>query len=187
MAACSRVLDGDNIYGVSIGTLSGDMSFEEERIVTCDPFGQIVSCSCGMFNRIGILCAHGLKVLDLMNVKILPTHYILKRWTREARIGSILDRQGRKVVENPKLEAQLRLKFLSHKFHSMAYKAASSTECCLFLDNALDCLGTQLEDKLNISSTDINEISCKDQENVESNVKQKDDLLSVVQLKKKEV
>jgi zinc finger SWIM domain-containing protein 3 len=90
------------------------------------------------------------------------------------------------VVENPKLEAQLWLKFLSHKFHNMAYKAASSTECCLFLDNALDCLGTQqLEDKLNISSTEINEISCKDQENVESNVKQKDDLLSVVQLKKK--
>jgi hypothetical protein len=112
--------------------------------VACDPFSQTISCSCGIFNRIGTLCAHGLKVLDLMNVKILLTHYVLKKWTREARNGSILDRQGRKAVENPKLEAQLRYKFLSHKFHNVAYKAASSTECCLLLDNALDCLGTQL-------------------------------------------
>ena len=63
---------------------------------------QTASCSCGMFNRIGILCAHGLKVLDLMNVKILPTHYVLKRWTREARNGSRQDRQGRKVLEKSK-------------------------------------------------------------------------------------
>src|SRR6185312_16698015 len=91
---------------------------EEECIVIGDPLNQIVSCSCGMFNRTGILCAHGLKVVDLMNIKILPTHYILKRWTREARNGSIQDKQGRNVVENSKRGAQLRYKFLSHKFHN---------------------------------------------------------------------
>jgi hypothetical protein len=32
-----------------------------------------------------ILCAHGLKVLDLMNIKTLPTHYVFKRWTKEAQ------------------------------------------------------------------------------------------------------
>jgi hypothetical protein len=50
-----------------------------------------------------------------------------------------------------------------------------------------DCLGTQLEDKLNVSSSDVNEIPCEDQENADPNVKQRDDSLSVVQLKKKEV
>jgi zinc finger SWIM domain-containing protein 3 len=72
-----------------------------------------------------------------MNVKILPTHYVLKRWTREARNGSILAGKAEKVVENLKLDAQLRYKYLSHKFLNLAYKAASSSECCLFLDNAL--------------------------------------------------
>ena len=180
-------MDGDNIYGVSIGNLSGDISFEEERIVTGDPFNQTASCSCGMFNRTGILCAHGLKVLDLMNVKILPTHYVLKRWTREARNGSIQDRQGRKVLENPRHEAQLNYKCLSYKFLNLAYKAASSPECCLLLHNALDCLGTQLEEKLNVSSSVMNEKSCNDQENVEPNVQQRDDLLSAAQLKKKNI
>ncbi|KAJ1274955.1 hypothetical protein BS78_05G098900 [Paspalum vaginatum] len=187
MAACTRVLDGDNKYTVAIGNLSGDLSFEDERIVTADPLNQTADCSCQMFNRTGILCAHSLKVLDLMNIKMLPIHYVLKRWTREARNGSIHDRQGREVVENPKLEAQLRLRFLSHKFLTLAFKAAVSPECCLLLDNALDHLGPQVEEKLNASTTVVNEKPCSDQENINPNTQQRDDLLSNAQLKKKEV
>ena len=136
---------------------------------------------------VGILCAHGLKVLDLMNIKMLPTHYILKRWTREALLGSIQDRHGRNVIENPKLEAQLRFKSLSHKFHNLAYKATDSLECCLLLDNALDCLCTQVEDKLNLSSCAMDEKPTNEEENVDPNVNQRDDLLSAAKLKKKEV
>ena len=61
------------------------------------------------------------------------------------------------MIENPKLKSQLRLKFMSHKYHNLAYKAANSPECCLLLDNALDCLCTQVEDKLNISGCAMNE------------------------------
>jgi zinc finger SWIM domain-containing protein 3 len=71
MAACARVLDGDNKYAITIGSLHGDLSFEQERIVIGDPLNQKYSCSCGMFKRTRILCAHGLKFLDLMNIKIL--------------------------------------------------------------------------------------------------------------------
>ena len=184
MAACSKVLDG-NTYGIAIGSLNGD-SFEEERIVTCDPSKQIVSCSCGMFSRTGILCAHGLKVLDLINTKTLPAHYILPRWTREACKGNIQDSQGRNVVANPKLEAHLRYRSLSHKFLNLAYKAANYPECCLMLDNGLDCLDAQLEDKL-IALIAPMKNSCNDQENVEPNVQQRNNLVSAAQLKKKEV
>ena len=69
----------------------------------------------------------------------------------------------------------------------MAYKAASSPECCLLLHNALDCLSTQLEEKLNVSSSVMNETLCNDQENVEPDVQQRDDLLSAAQLKKKDI
>jgi len=187
MVACTRVLEGDNKYVVAIGSLHDDLRFEAEHTVVGDLLNQTVCCSCGMFNRVGILCAHGLKVLDLMNIRMLPTHYILKRWTREARSGSIQDRHGRNVIENPKLEAQLRFKSLSHKFHDLAYKAADSLKCCLLLDNALDCLCTQVEDKLNISSCAMNEKPTNEQENVDPNMNQRDDLLSAAKLKKKEV
>ena len=76
---------------------------------------------------------------------------------------------------------------MSYKFLNLAYKVASSPECCLLLHNALDCLGTQLEKKLNVSSSVMNEKSCNDQENVEPNVQQRDDLLSAAQLKKKDI
>ncbi|WVZ63523.1 hypothetical protein U9M48_013148 [Paspalum notatum var. saurae] len=109
-----------------------------------------------------------------------------KRWTREARNGSIQDRQGRNVIENPKREAQLRYMFLSNKFHSVAQKAVDYPECCVMLDNALDCLSAQLEDKLNLSTCAMNEL-CNEQENIDPNVQQRDDCLSAAQLKKKEV
>jgi zinc finger SWIM domain-containing protein 3 len=185
MAACAIVLEEANKYAIAIGRMHADLSFEEERIVIGDPINQKACCSCGMFKRTGLLCAHGLKVLDLMNIKLLPSHYILKRWTREARNGSIQDREGRNVVENPKREAQIRYKFLSHKFHNLADKAASSQECCVLLENALDCLAIQLEEKLNISTSVVNE-PCKGQENVDPNVQQTN-LLTAAKLKKKVV
>ena len=68
----------------------------------------------------------------------------------------------------------------------MAYKVAYSTECCLILENALDCVGPQLEEKPNASTSDMNEPS-KAQENDDPNMQQGDDLLRAARLKKKEV
>ncbi|CAO1945822.1 unnamed protein product, partial [Urochloa humidicola] len=65
-----------------------------------------------------------------------------------------------------------------------ADKAANSTECCMMLENALDCLSIQLEEKLNLSTSGVEE-PCKDQENGNPNVQQMDVLLSGAKLKKK--
>jgi zinc finger SWIM domain-containing protein 3 len=90
------------------------------------------------------------------------------------------------VVENLKLEAQLQYKSLCYKFQNLAYKVASFPECCLLLDNRLDCLGTRLEDKLNACTGVVNENPCDGKENVNPNV-QEIDALSAAELKKKEV
>jgi zinc finger SWIM domain-containing protein 3 len=109
-----------------------------------DPLEQKASCNCGEFARTGVLCSHVLKVLDLMNIKLLPNHYVLKRWTREAKYGTIQDNKGKSIIEDPKLDAMLRYKCLSKKFLNLAYLAASDLECCILVDNALDCLAKQL-------------------------------------------
>ncbi|KAL8471176.1 hypothetical protein ACS0TY_028125 [Phlomoides rotata] len=44
-----------------------------------------VACSCMKFESVGILCSHALKVLDYRNIKIVPSRYVMKRWTRDAR------------------------------------------------------------------------------------------------------
>jgi zinc finger SWIM domain-containing protein 3 len=136
------------------------------------------------------MCAHGLKVLDLMNIKILPAHYVLKRWTRDAQKGIILDRQGRNVVADPQLEASLRVKNMSYKFLTLAKKIANSEECCLMLEDAIESIGPKLEDKLNASASVTNEPSkktSKEQENIDPNVQQTANFLNAAQLKKKEV
>lgn len=154
--------------------------FEEEWDVTGNPVEQTSSCSCGQFDRLGILCAHALKVLDLMNIKLLPNHYLLKRWTREAKSGTIQDTKGRDIIEDPKLDAMLRYKFVSHKFHDFASEAASDPECILLVDNALDILAKQVREKLRISRSILSESS-----NVQPNVQQDEGLLSSARLKKK--
>lgn len=49
------------------------------------------SCSCQMFEYSGILCRHILTVFTMTNVLTLPSHYILKRWTRNAKSSAGLD------------------------------------------------------------------------------------------------
>lgn len=43
------------------------------------------SCNCQMFEHMGILCRHVLNTFRVENVLLLPSHYILKRWTRNAK------------------------------------------------------------------------------------------------------
>jgi hypothetical protein len=123
-----------------------DFSAKRERIVVGNPSEQTTLCSCEQFNRAGMLCSHVLKILDEMNIMLLLGHYVLKRWTRESRYGTIQDNKGRSIFENLKLDALLHDKTMSHKFLNLAYQAASFLECCLLVDNAF-CLGKQIEEK----------------------------------------
>ena len=77
MTACTKLLDEINEYLVATRSLGEDLLLEEYKVIS-NPLDQIAICSCNLFNRIRIICAHTLKVLDLMNIKSLPTQYILK-------------------------------------------------------------------------------------------------------------
>lgn len=148
MVACTTVLEGTNEYLVAIGSLDENITFEKEYKVIGDPIQQTSTCSCGQFNRIGILCGHALKVLDLMNIKLLPAQYVLKRWTQEARSGAIQDNQGRDIIENPKLDDMLRYKNMARNFLNLAYRAASNPKCTLLVNNTLAMLSKQVEEEM---------------------------------------
>ena len=44
-----------------------------------------ISCSCKLFQSIGILCRHALKIFYLHHFMNLPQRYLLKMWTKEAK------------------------------------------------------------------------------------------------------
>ncbi|XAR61496.1 hypothetical protein NMG60_11015938 [Bertholletia excelsa] len=54
-------------------------------------FEKKARCSCQMFEFSGVLCRHILAVFRVTNVLTLPSHYILKRWTRSAKSGLVLN------------------------------------------------------------------------------------------------
>jgi hypothetical protein len=82
---------------IAIEGHSEGLILEEECKVLANFSKQEAFCSCGQFERTGILCSHILKVLDVMNIKSLPEFYILKRWSREARSGNIQECYGNNV------------------------------------------------------------------------------------------
>ena len=180
MVACTTALEGSNEYLVAIGSLDENFTFEKEYKVTGDPLEQTSTCSCGQFGRIGILCGHALKVLDLMNIKSLPGQYILKRWTREARSGTVHDNQGRNIVENPRLNDMLRYKDLTRKFLNLALRVASHPRCTLLVNNTLDSLSKQVDEELNASTGTMDPVT------VPTNVTPPSEVITA-RLKKKEV
>ncbi|KHG14947.1 far1-related sequence 7 -like protein [Gossypium arboreum] len=56
----------------------------DKHAVTFSAVNLSVNCSCQMFEFEGVLCRHVLKVFKLLNIRELPSQYILPRWLRNA-------------------------------------------------------------------------------------------------------
>ncbi|KAJ4841315.1 hypothetical protein Tsubulata_025698 [Turnera subulata] len=64
---------------------------QKPQFVRFGVFEKKASCSCQMFVFSGIICRHILAVFRVTNVLTLPSDYILKRWTRNAKSRVMLD------------------------------------------------------------------------------------------------
>ncbi|KAL5219565.1 hypothetical protein ABZP36_020249 [Zizania latifolia] len=81
-------LDNDGLIAVYSVT-------KEDSEATCrvryDNSGDRAKCSCCKFESCGILCRHILRVFLALDVRTIPDVYILKRWTKEAKNGFVMD------------------------------------------------------------------------------------------------
>lgn len=126
----------ENIYTVTICDLDDDNCSDKSYKVFGNPSDDTVACSCYKFESSGLLCSHALKVLDAMNIKLLPEKYILKRWTKEVKND---------MVEDTKLIIARRKWELCRKFTEIASRAAGSEELSTMVDSTLDTLGRKVE------------------------------------------
>lgn len=62
-----------------------DCEKNENFVVTWNEVKHEVSCSCLMFEYKGILCRHAMLVLQVCGLSSIPSRYILKRWTKDAK------------------------------------------------------------------------------------------------------
>uniref|UniRef100_A0A8R7PPC4 SWIM-type domain-containing protein n=1 Tax=Triticum urartu TaxID=4572 RepID=A0A8R7PPC4_TRIUA len=53
--------------------------------VVVSEFIYFFSCECGLFEHMGIICCHALKVMTVLGLNEIPRKHIMKRWTVDAR------------------------------------------------------------------------------------------------------
>ncbi|KAG9450374.1 hypothetical protein H6P81_010339 [Aristolochia fimbriata] len=70
--------------------------------ITYDSLEGNFTCSCCMFEYLGVQCAHVMKVHVHKEILCMHPKYILKRWTRDAKMGDIVDSTGNIVDVDPK-------------------------------------------------------------------------------------
>lgn len=42
-----------------------------------------------MLRKVGLLCCHASKVLDVMDIKSIPKRYVIKKWSRDTKDRTI--------------------------------------------------------------------------------------------------
>lgn len=109
-----------------------------EYCVTFNSSNNIVVCNCTKFESVGFLCSHALKVLDHRNIKVVPSQYILKRWTRDAKIGNVGNNTEIIESENLKLVVARRYKDLCYRILNISARAADSADAFQFASRQLE-------------------------------------------------
>ncbi|XP_039814154.1 protein FAR1-RELATED SEQUENCE 5-like [Panicum virgatum] len=81
---------------------------EDERYVVYVNGEESISCQCGFFEHIGMLCRHAIKVLVYLERQEIPRCNIMRRWTKEAivhklheietSVGSDVDEMRKKAL-----------------------------------------------------------------------------------------
>ena len=110
----------------------------DEYIVSYDTTNKTFLCSCIKFEIVRILCCHFLKVFDFLDIKTIPDMYILKRWTKEAKSGCILDNRRTNVEEDVNLTATQWYRRLCPKLVQLTSRAADNEEAFSLIEKMIE-------------------------------------------------
>ncbi|KAJ3708531.1 hypothetical protein LUZ61_012236 [Rhynchospora tenuis] len=128
---------------------------------------KLVVLSCKMFERVEILCCHALKVLDREDIKIIPPKYILKSWTQDAKDVSVVDRQGRVVIEDAMLDVRNRHAQMMRELASTCDKVCHDEGKSQFVLNALRSIREKV-DEIDVNPSSRTNNCGEDKENRQS-------------------
>ncbi|KAK1404796.1 hypothetical protein POM88_004401 [Heracleum sosnowskyi] len=125
-----------------------DLEKQQEFIVTCNKLRSEVLCMCHMFEFKGFLCRHTLLVLQICGLSTIPSQYVLRRWTRDAKLRHTMV-EGSELVQsrvqryNSLCQRALKLSeegSLSQQSYNIALRALEDAFGTLNLDSNRDLL-----------------------------------------------
>ena len=142
-----------------------------------------------MFEMNKVLCSDAIKVLrEIMNIKEITDHYILKRWTKKARSECVRNMHGHEIQANPKLQQTSRYKCLCSIFKRISSRASESEKPYNLASEHASNLARLVEDILHLEINGNEHV--KDQKSEDTNTvmecTQNDSLIKAKGLKKKE-
>ncbi|XP_028060627.1 protein FAR1-RELATED SEQUENCE 5-like [Camellia sinensis] len=150
-------IDGCSLYTVV------DAIGKNARKVTMEMDGSL-ACSCSKFEKKGILCSHCLKVMrEILKLKEIPSQYIMKRWTKQAREEAVMDKLGNEIQIDVKFKQASRYKTLMTAFRSIACRAAETEESYDFCCSQVAALGADVKSKISAHFCPEKEVSINDQ------------------------
>lgn len=136
----------DNVHEYMLAHYDGG---DDQRVI-CEKSTQSVLCSCRKYECEAILCSHAIKVLDLLNVKLVPNDLIEKRWTRDAKKEIFKGcNQENDVEEDVSLKVVERYRMLCSTLVRIAIRAAECQEATDYLAQYADELTRRVEEICN--------------------------------------
>ncbi|KAL3328380.1 hypothetical protein AABB24_035827 [Solanum stoloniferum] len=119
----------------------------KENVVTVKRSITQVSCSYKLFEYLGILCRHALKILDTLNIKYrIPIQYILKRWTKDVTNINEMDAILEEKDIDPKVEVTARYRHLCHTFVQISSETSEFKEGYELVVNGANEMIAKLKD-----------------------------------------
>jgi zinc finger SWIM domain-containing protein 3 len=107
-----------------VGVFNGHGGYK----IMWNPLDQTLSCSCKKFETFDILCRHALKILDVLDIKLIPDRYITKRWRRDAKDENAKHFLKEDIESNIRLEYAYRYRALCPKYIQLVNEAYETEE-----------------------------------------------------------
>ncbi|XP_042405648.1 protein FAR1-RELATED SEQUENCE 5-like isoform X4 [Zingiber officinale] len=130
---------------------------KHHHIVTLDKKSEKIECSCKKYEFAGILCSHILKIFTWNNIMKIPSQYVLKRWTRKAKIGffGVNDSMTNNASLDPKVLQNMRYKDLCGLNVQLVTKAAERDDTYKVVKDVMLSLCKMVDDKLQVNESNI--------------------------------
>ncbi|XP_075481037.1 protein FAR-RED ELONGATED HYPOCOTYL 3-like isoform X1 [Primulina tabacum] len=125
-----------------------DFERNQEFAVTLNEMRSEISCICHLFEFKGFLCRHAMIVLQICGISAIPSQYILKRWTKDARSGYLTGDSSEQVQSRVQ-----RYNELYERAVKLGEEASLSQESYNMTVRALDGV---FENCLNVNNSDKN-------------------------------
>ncbi|XP_011620810.1 protein FAR1-RELATED SEQUENCE 3-like, partial [Amborella trichopoda] len=140
----SEIIEDNDI--VAIFTVSKRESGTRTCNVEFNCHNQTFVCTCHMYERLGIICRHGIRVLN--NIFEIPSHYIMKRRTKDVMIGVVLDANGKQIQGTSNLPRSIRFNEACQVTRELAEHASESIELHAFIRSELLSTLSKVEAKI---------------------------------------